>query len=295
MAGSIDRVCTTLVAVGNAAFVTGDAGDLRDVCRRMVQTANQVNGSGATANSYGIGASALGNALQQINADELNAPREQLAETQRLQTASVASRLAALRSGLSGGGGARVAGGLYDLTPLGGLVAGGASGAGMASGSGMASGADSIASNWGAFVSGFGNWGNRDATANAEGFDFNSGGGVLGVDYRLRESWIVGGALGYSQYDADFDASANSAAGQNLESDSYSLTLYTTYYASERWYFDGIFNYAAQDYDGTRRVVITSLTGVPGENRTIRSDFEADQWSLTVGGGYQIPYGARSA
>jgi outer membrane lipase/esterase len=284
MAGSIATVCPTLAAPLNQPLISGDTADLRNVCTRMVQTANGIVGAGATTNSYGLTAGQLGNALQQITGDELVAPREQLSNVQAGQTSAISGRLAALRLG---GGAASTRLGAAP-TPQRQRYAM----AGAFTPSASAGASDVLSSPWSGFLNGSGNWGDQDATATAEGFDFNSGSLTAGVDYRLNDNLIIGVAAGYGRFDADFDATANSASGQGIESDNGLLSLYGTYYVGERLYFDAILTGALARYDSTRRVVIPSQTAQPSENRTATGDFDATQLSLSLGGGYQYPIGA---
>ncbi len=52
------------------------------------------------------------------------------------------------------------------------------------------------------------NYGDKDQTQNQAGFDFDTIGITGGVDYRIRDNFVVGAALGYSQIETDFDRSS---------------------------------------------------------------------------------------
>ena len=45
---------------------------------------------------------------------------------------------------------------------------------------------------WGVWVTGFGDFVNVDADANAKGYDFTTGGVSLGVDYRITDQLAIG-------------------------------------------------------------------------------------------------------
>ena len=285
MASAIANVCPTIATPSNQPFLSADTLDLANVCTRMVQNGNAVTGAAGTANSYGLNAGQLASALQQINGEELVAPREQLNTAQSGQNSAISARLSALRLG---GGAASTR---FGLAPKPQRTRYANAGGFMPSASAGAS-EPAMESRLSGFLTGSGNWGDKDGDTTSEGFDFNSGSITAGADYRLNDNLIIGAALGYGSFDADFDATANSASGQGIESDSGLLSLYGTYYVGERLYFDAILTGTRANYDSTRRVVIVSQTAQPSENRTASADFDATQTSLSIGGGYQYPMGA---
>ena len=56
---------------------------------------------------------------------------------------------------------------------------------------------------WGAFLSGTGQWVNVGNTDNARGYDLNSGGFTLGIDYKVTPTLAIGLAAGYTGTTAD--------------------------------------------------------------------------------------------
>jgi hypothetical protein len=105
MARSIDAVCPTLITLGDDNL-NPQQQDLRDVCRRMVQTANDaLNIEGRpTGQSYGLSVEETNDALQQINGEELTTPDAQITEIGGIQTGNITSRLDAIRAGIAGPG-----------------------------------------------------------------------------------------------------------------------------------------------------------------------------------------------
>ena len=119
----------------------------------------------------------------------------------------------------------------------------------------------------------------RVSTNNEVGYDSELEGIVVGFDYRFNDKQVVGGALGITSDDAIYARSAGF-----LNTDSNSLTVYTTYLLSQNTYFDAYFGYAALDYENSRDLSISGDPGSPPPggplNGTVRSKFSGNQWLL---------------
>jgi outer membrane autotransporter protein len=180
-----------------------------DNVRELVQTANELLGSGATQFSLRTDAAGLGFALRWTAAEEMAAPGSASTEFANTQIASVMSRITALRFGATG---FTVANAPYAINH------------------GGSAGADepSIASKWGGFLDGSFSWGSRDPTELEDAFDFDSKNYTLGVDYRFTRSFVFGGMVAYSKQRIDFDSSRSVVDG-GVNSDGYSVTLYGLY------------------------------------------------------------------
>ena len=126
----------------------------------------------------------------------------------------------------------------------------------------------------------------KDRTQNEEGFKSDSGGLTAGVDYRLSETLILGGAFGWGQTNTDIDAS-----GGSLDTDSYSLSLYGTWYQGESLFIDGIISYGWSDYDQKRNIRY-SIPGTVNVDQTASAKFDGNQWNLALNAGYDFSRGA---
>ncbi len=117
----------------------------------------------------------------------------------------------------------------------------------------------------------------RVSTNNEVGYDSDLEGIVVGFDYRFNDKQIVGAALGITSDEARYDGSAGF-----LNTDSNSLTVYTTYLLNQNAYFDAYFGYADLDYENSRDISISGDPGLPiaGLNGTVRSKFGGNQWLL---------------
>jgi outer membrane autotransporter protein len=147
-------------------------------------------------------------------------------------------------------------------------------------GEGGAAGADDYAfERWGFFVNGNIDWGNRDASSNEDGFDFQILGITAGADYMVTDGLVLGFALGFGSSDVDIDAN-----GGDLNADAWTTTLYGTYYATENLYLEGSASYGWASYDQTRNIRYSLL----GNPRKAKADFDGDQFALMIGGGYDL-------
>lgn len=225
----------------------------------------------------------VGTALSQITPDDASIAADASQNSIGQQMGNVGSRLAALRSGVVRRGadisglslqiaGERLAGSQVQ-TLLNSLSGGGAS----SDESGFA--------RLGFFVSGDLGFGDKDPTANEDGFDYDIRSITAGVDYRLSDAVILGAALGYSSSDTDVDAN-----GGNLNADSYSLTLFGTFYQSDQFFIDGSLSFGRDSYDQERNIRYT-LPGHADVNQTLFSDYDGDQFAATVNAGYEFRTG----
>ena len=106
----------------------------------------------------------------------------------------------------------------------------------------------------GIFASGRIELGDKDPTDREAGFDFATQGLTLGIDYRITEQFILGGALGYASSDSDYDADRG-----DLETDSVSFLIYGSYYTAQNYYVDWIASRGNNDYDTRRNIVYSGI------------------------------------
>ncbi|HPB76488.1 MAG TPA: autotransporter outer membrane beta-barrel domain-containing protein, partial [Chromatiaceae bacterium] len=104
-----------------------------------------------------------------------------------------------------------------------------------------------------------------------------------GADYRFTNGLILGGALGYTSTGVDIDAD-----GGSLDDDSWSMSVYGTYYPTEHFYLEGSATYGWDRYDQDRNIEYSLLGG----QRTANAGFDGDQYTLMFGAGYDLIHGA---
>ncbi|MEO8304979.1 MAG: autotransporter outer membrane beta-barrel domain-containing protein [Betaproteobacteria bacterium] len=241
-------------------------------CRVMVQTANQLSGSGLTANSLNISNPELRTGVQAVSDVQGNAQKQIGIEAAKISP--IGSRLFDLRSGARG----LVVGVNGDQTqPSQRSLAQGAAGD-KATGGGASADA-AMDDRWGSFVNVGYNWGKVDETTLQDPYKFGSFNVLAGLDYRLTDSLVVGGAFSYSDTHSDYEQSLG-----NVKAATIGAAGYATWY-SANWYVDGFLAYGNVDYDSTRIIFIPSNSSTPAINTTATSKPKGDQWSMSIGVG----------
>ncbi|MGH8547002.1 MAG: autotransporter outer membrane beta-barrel domain-containing protein [Methylococcales bacterium] len=153
--------------------------------------------------------------------------------------------------------------------------------------SGGAAGADD------AIVSPFGVWvntnyqaGDVNSTFQDLGYNFKSGGVTLGADMRLMDNLIVGTAFSYLAGDSYFDLS-----GGRAQSNSYTGSIYGSYYVVDNVHLDALASYGGTDYDIKRNIQYTITAPTPDVVNTSTSGSPGGgQYSVSFGGGYDYSY-----
>ena len=256
------------------------------VAPRLQEDCNVVVGAALTpegSDPHSQAATALG----QVTSDQAAAPVNASQTSVAAQNRNLASRISALQQGARMG---MSAGGLSFHLNGETLPAGQLTDEWMrqltASGGGAA-GSDSIfdSGRLGVFINGNISLGDKDRTANEEGFEFQTTGITLGADYRFTDQLVLGAAVGYIKNDTDLDAD-----GGQLDADGYSLSLYGTFFQDSGLYADGMVSFGRNDYDQQRNIRYD--IGSVSVDQTAASDFDGDQWSASFGGGYSFSRGA---
>ncbi|MCP5037355.1 MAG: autotransporter domain-containing protein [Rhodobacteraceae bacterium] len=128
----------------------------------------------------------------------------------------------------------------------------------------------------GFWMTGYGSWGDTDATSNTAQMDNDLGGVVFGIDRELAERWRFGVLGGYSQ--SDVTQSARSSSGS---ADTWSMGIYGGAEAGATGIsFGGIYNWHSID---TARSV--SFTGF---SESLSASYEAQSWQLFAEAGHKV-------
>ncbi len=248
--------------------------------RELVHTANELLGQGPTVASLGLDQEGLGLALRWTAAEELAAQSSMSTEFSNSQLATLASRLTALRFGATGFSSASVA--RYErvrrTSPL--LAQAGEPEAAAPAGEEY--------SPWGGFLNyGFG-YGNKAPTPLEDAFDFDGSEVTLGVDYRLPNDMVVGGILGFTEQDIDFDETASAVSvvdgGMDSSGDSFMVFALSQ---RERLTLSGSLGVQSLDYDVERNIKYPSFNPDTGSvNSVALSSPATDATTATFGFGY---------
>jgi uncharacterized protein YhjY with autotransporter beta-barrel domain len=273
---SVQKTCIGFVTSGAQPGTI----PLFDTCSAMVQTANELSDTGATDSSLGLSADQLADALQQIATEEYTATGTMANEIAGSRLDPVISRLSTLRGGARG---FTISGLNINNRPE--VLASQPNGKRLGSGGG-----DGLLQN---ALSGFATInagsGDKESTMSSGGFDYDNYRLTAGIDYRLSENLVFGGALSYNRIDTEFDQNTEVSGGQ-VDTDGWGGALYGSYY-HDRYYLDSLISYATSDYELERNIYIPSNTTIPSINDTAKASTDSNDYSFSIGGGYTISQG----
>jgi outer membrane lipase/esterase len=100
----------------------------------------------------------------------------------------------------------------------------------------------------------------------------------MGINYRISQSWYLGGMLSRADNELDFDDSDS-----NYEMESLNFSLISGL-RGERWFIEGALSYSDLDYDDMKR----SFSLGPVLNRTEKSDTNGETYGLLINAGYNM-------
>ncbi|MES9970575.1 MAG: choice-of-anchor D domain-containing protein [Candidatus Thiodiazotropha sp.] len=142
-----------------------------------------------------------------------------------------------------------------------------------------------LASRLGIFITGDIATGERDETELESGLDFDTAGITIGADYRITNQFILGGAVGFSDTEAELENDAG-----NLDTQGISLSLFGTYYSPQNYFVDFSATIGANDFDQKRSIVYT-LDSLVDVSQNLKADYDGDMVSLFIGSGYDFNRG----
>jgi Autotransporter beta-domain len=119
-----------------------------------------------------------------------------------------------------------------------------------------AMGAPSAPNPWGVYVQGSYTSGRHDATSNEDPFHFHASSVTGGIDYNFGSA-VLGGSVGYDDYNASFNAAGTAVSGGSAEVKSTSGSLYAAWFG-QNWTFNGIATYGHLKTDVSREVNYTA-------------------------------------
>jgi outer membrane autotransporter protein len=264
MAQKLDGMCDSLAELSRGdVSLTDDQADLLTKC-----TGIRVNNT--TANQI--------DALEELIPDDFAVVRTQTLLFANTQYVSVMDRLIALRGGARGlslaGLNIIVDGKPVPLAQLEDMVKNFFGGGASADEPGGL-----LSDKWGLWARGNFSFGKKDATTASPAFDADQWAFVSGLDYRLSDSAVIGGALSYGTSSVDFSGDDGA-----LDTDSFSVSLYGSAYAAKNFYFDGILNIANSSYDANRNITYVDGSGL------VTADAQGDTDGMTWSGGLSAGY-----
>ena len=230
IAVAVDNLCP---ALASKPSLTPEEADLLARCREIAAAA-------------GLNPGATAAALGELLTDTAQAQSSAAVAAVNAQFQNINTRLTTLRagspaislSGLSFTG----SGGVIPLASLMGALLG--DGAGDTTPK-----KESTFSRWGFFASGNIGRGEADANRSTPAYDYDIDGLTAGLDYRQRDDWIIGAALGYTRQDTSLSGNQGDVAMSG-----WSLSSYSTYSFKELWYVDGVVTLGRNQYKMNRRI-----------------------------------------
>lgn len=127
------------------------------------------------------------------------------------------------------------------------------------------------------WAKGFGNFSDQGTRSGIEGFESYTYGTALGYDILAEEVLTLGISGGYAYTEVD----PKQANLNDTEIGSYQGTLYASYNEGP-WYVDGMFGFAWNNYDGSRRLVAGT------KSRIANADYDGQQYTGYLGAGYTV-------
>jgi uncharacterized protein YhjY with autotransporter beta-barrel domain len=260
--------------------LTAPQNDLHDQCHAI---AGAFVGSSAAGSSAAYQATALG-ALTQVSGNEISTQGALATRAVAGQFANISGRLTALRFGadssfLAGGtaaddensGWARGDALVADSAPFTAaeptallktaLLTDGSPQLARAESAGDTRSVNTASpvsnSPWGVFVQGSYTSGHHDITSDEDPFHFHAESVTGGVDYNFGSA-VLGGSIGYDNFDSSFDNAGLTVSGGSAQVKSTSGSLYGAWFG-EHWIFNGIATYGHLSTDVTRFVKYTAV------------------------------------
>lgn len=274
MGDGINAVCGQFVEAQDFEESVESA-DLFDRCGEMVHTAIELPLD--SSKSLGITTAELANVLQQVAGEEVMAQSNIATDTMSGQNAMIGSRISGLLT--------RLAKANYADSDDQQQYANNSRILGMG-----ASGDEvGLSEDFSIFANISGGSGEKDATDREDGFDLDAMTFIIGADYRLSDSTVIGASIGWEEYDADYQKNQR-VSGGDISVETTTLSLYGLY-SQEKFYVSAIVGYGNSDFDTSRSVRYTSNnpnTNLNGANRDISSTTDSDQYNVSLTFGYQM-------
>lgn len=227
-----------------------------------------------------VGAGSPTDALTRVTSEQTAAQKSISLEMNSSQLGILSNRISAIRSGRQGGG----------LT-IGGLMfddyGNGASPnrlAGINGYQNKAAAGDDSYERLGVFMNGNIGFGDRRTTVNEAGYNLDTHGGTVGVDYRLTDNFLLGTAFAYNNATSRYSNSLG-----EMEADNYSGAIYGSFFTEDGFFIDGIFSGSHIDYATRRHIQYT----VPTEtiNTNALGDNSGNEFNVSMNTGYNFNYG----
>jgi outer membrane autotransporter protein len=128
------------------------------------------------------------------------------------------------------------------------------------------------------WAKGFGSYMKQGVVDGVNGYDATTAGTMLGIDWLATEEARFGFGAGVSNTDIN-----NKVNAGGTTANSYQGSLYGSYQAvSSPYYVDGVLSAAYNNYEGKREILFGGI------NRQAKADYDGQQYSALLSGGYNF-------
>lgn len=138
-------------------------------------------------------------------------------------------------------------------------------------------------------------WVDRDPGIAERGYDGDIYGIELGLDYRLSDSAVIGGFIGYENTDFEYSqdqAGVNFTPQSNsgtTDSDTYSLSLFGSFDLTDQLYVDAVIGASSSEHSFERNVVFQESTRTtPQTNVRSLGNPDGNEYWLSLSGGLAL-------
>ncbi|CAN5465612.1 hypothetical protein BH11PSE11_BH11PSE11_04150 [soil metagenome] len=131
---------------------------------------------------------------------------------------------------------------------------------------------------WGFFANGNIDFG-KQTPAGHQGFELNSRGVTIGLDYQIDGGHVVGGGFGFARSNTDLLGNAGKQT-----SNGNSLSLYASFVPAEKMYIDLALNHGRINYNTDRRLI--NVDGITAETANSNTSSRQTAYSITGGGDF---------
>ncbi len=142
---------------------------------------------------------------------------------------------------------------------------------------------------WGFFASGQVGRGKYTRGQRTPDFDYSSGNLTMGADYRVTDTLIIGGGVGFSRHDTDLRND-----GGTLDVSGWNVIGYGTWYNERQWFVDGVLSWGSNDYDLRRNIdyrIANAGGGITEIEQVASASTDGDQLGLSLAIGRDWQHG----
>ena len=226
-----------------------------------------------------VGSGSPTDVLTKVTSEQTAAQKSMSLEMNNGQFATLTNRISAIRSGRQGGG-LTISGLTFDSSgnPISRNQL-----ANMNANLNKAAAGDESFDRLGVFVNGNIGFGDRRTTSNEAGYNLDTHGATVGMDYRFTDNFLLGMAFGYNNA---YSGYANSLG--TLEADNYTGAIYGSFFTENGFFVDGIFSGSHIDYS-TRRHIQYAISETINTNAF--GDNQGDEFDVAMTSGYNFNHG----